>query len=252
MKKIVAIVAGVIASAVAPTTVMADDGVFRARVGVSSNDFETVWSGGTLKTDYTALNLGLSYISESQWYGDIAYKTDTSATWNTRELLSPDLNDEDYGRRDITVTVGKVLDNGVQLFAGYQNSRATMALPEIAQELFGWVAEEEFNVDGFFMGVGRSFSVGSGSLNLNASYGKMDGELVDAQGISNDGDDGKGYSLGASYSYVLGDAVSMTFEVKRQSYSYSYSNPSNPDILIADTGGDDDMTMVGINLNYQF
>lgn len=252
MKKMLIVAAGIVVSAVTPQVTIADDGVFRARVGVSSNDFDTVWSGGTLETSYTSLNLGFSYISESQWYGDIAYKTDTSATWNTGELLDPTFDDEDYSRRDITLTVGKVLDNGVQIFAGYQNSRATMALPQELQDAIGWVDEEEFNVDGFFVGLGRSFSVGPGSLNLNASYGKMNGELVDALGITNDGDDGKGYSAGASYSYVLGDAVSMTLEVKKQSYSYSYRNPSNPNIIIADTGGDDDMTMIGVNLNYQF
>ena len=82
MKKILIVAAGIVVSAVTPQVTIADDGVFRARVGVSSNDFDTVWSGGTLETSYTSLNLGFSYISESQWYGDIAYKTDTSATWN--------------------------------------------------------------------------------------------------------------------------------------------------------------------------
>ena len=246
MKKIVFL--GVSALMVASSSVVADDGVIRMRAGLSSNSFDTLWSGGDLETDYTSLNLGLSYITESQWYYDVAYKTDTSATWNTREL-SPGFNDgkdEDYGRRDLTLTVGKVLENGVALFIGYQNSAATMALPVDTWQAAGSVSEEEFDVKGFYFGVGRSFSVGEGSLNLNASYGKMDGELVDAGGFRNEGDDGKGYSLGLAYTYVLGSNTSLTFEAKRQSYSYEYDSE-----FIFLTGGDDNMTTFGINLNYQ-
>ena len=52
-----------------------------------------------------------------------------------RTLVEPNLNDgkdEDYSRTDVTLTIGKALDNGIQLFAGYQDSSATIALPAIS------------------------------------------------------------------------------------------------------------------------
>lgn len=221
------------------------DGSVRAKIGVSQNNFDTLWSGGVLEADYTSLNVGLTYISQDQWYLDLGYKTDTSADWNTAELL-PVSQDEDYERDDITITVGKII-NGVQLFVGYQNSKTDMALPLITQQLFGWVAEEEFNIKGYFAGLGRSFSIGEGSLNINGSMGWMDAELVDASGFSNDASGGDGYSVGASYTYFFGSKTSVSAELKHQNYSYEYSNQN---IIL--TAGDDQMTMFGININRQF
>lgn len=221
------------------------DGSVRAKIGVSQNNFDTLWSGGVLEADYTSLNVGLTYISQDQWYLDLGYKTDTSADWNTAELL-PVSQDEDYERDDITITVGKII-NGVQLFVGYQNSKTDMALPLITQQIFGWVAEEEFNIKGYFAGLGRSFSIGEGSLNINGSMGWMDAELVDASGFSNDASGGDGYSVGASYTYFFGSKTSVSAELKHQNYSYEYSNQN---IIL--TAGDDQMTMFGININRQF
>jgi len=165
--------------------------------------------------------------------------------------ISPDFNDgkdEDYTRDDLTVTIGKVLDNGMQLFAGYQDSSATIALPEISWGSEGYVDEEEMDVSGFFLGVGKSFKVGEGSINLNLAYGLMDGTLVDAEGRSWDSTDGDGYSLGASYTRFLTESFSLNFEVKKQKYSYEYDT-GGATIL---TSGDDEMTMIGANLVYQF
>lgn len=244
------LLAGAIIFASASPTLAEEDGMIRARIGLSSNDFTTLWSGGDLKTDYMSLNLGATYITPSAFYFDLGFKQDTSASWNTVELTDDfnDGKDEDYTRDDLTVTIGKVLDNGVQLFAGYQDSSATIALPEISWVQEGYVEEEEMDVSGFFLGVGKSFKVGEGSINLNLAYGFMDGTLVDAQGRSWDSTDGDGYSLGASYTRFLTESFSLNFEVKQQKYSYEYDTGGET-IL---TSGDDEMTMIGANLVYQF
>ena len=212
------LLAGAIIFASASPALAEEEGMMRARIGLSSNDFTTLWSGGDLKTDYMSLNLGATYITPSAFYFDLGFKQDTSASWNTVEI-SPAFNDgkdEDYTRDDLTVTIGKVLDNGIQLFAGYQDSSATIALPEISWVQEGFVEEEEMDVSGFFLGVGKSFKVGEGSINLNLAYGFMDGTLVDAEGRSWDSTDGDGYSLGASYTRFLTESFSLNFEVKKQ------------------------------------
>jgi hypothetical protein len=226
-----------------------EEGVVRARIGLSSNDFSTIWSGGDLKTDYISLNFGVTYITPNAFYFDLGVKQDTSASWNTVELNEGfnDGKDEDYSRDDITLTIGKALDNGVQIFAGYQDSSANITLPNIWVES-GYVEEEEIDVNGFFVGVGKSFKIGEGSFNLNASYGWMDGTLVDANGNDWDSTDGGGYSLGASYTRFLTESISLNLELKRQKYSYDYDTEG----AIILTSGDDQMTMVGVNLVYQF
>jgi hypothetical protein len=229
------IVSGLIGLSMATPTIASDDDLTRARVGISNNSFTTLYSGGPLEVDYASLNLGVTYITSDALYYDIAYKKGLSASWNTFELT--DFPDEDYSRSDITLTVGKALDNGVQVFAGYQNSSTDIALPAA----WNMVPEEEFNITGFFLGAGRSFKVSEGSLNLNLALGSMDAKLYDGQGIWHDSTKGSGYSIGATYTMFVSEGISANFELKQQNYDYEFENAPL-------TSGDDEMTMFGINL----
>ena len=226
---------GLIGLFMATPTIASDDDLTRARVGISNNSFTSLYSGGPLEVDYTSLNLGVTRITSDALYYDIAYKKGLSASWNTFELT--DFPDEDYSRSDITLTVGKALDNGIQVFAGYQNSNSAIALPT-SWEL---VPEEEFNITGFFLGAGRSFKVNEGSLNVNLALGSMDAKLLDGGGEWNDSTSGSGYSIGATYTMFLSEDISANFELKQQKYEYEFGTGPN-------TGGDDNMTMFGVNL----
>lgn len=213
-----------------------DDNLTRARVGISNNSFSSLYSGGDLDADFLSLNLGMTYITSDAFYYDLAYKKGLGTSWNTQELTgSPD---EDYSRTDITITIGKALDNGIQVFAGYQNSSTDIALPA-AWEM---VPEEEFNVTGFFLGAGRSFKVNDGSLNVNVALGSMDAELYDGDGIWHDSTSGSGYSLGATYTMFISEGMSVNFEFKQQKYDYDFNEEAPL------TAGDDHMTMIGVNL----
>ncbi len=250
MNKKIIVAAATALTLAAPLASFADEGAMRGRLGVSNNSFTTIWSGGDLETSYNSLNFGFTYITPKSYYYDLAIKKSLSASWNTVELTdgTNDGRDEDYARNDLTFTVGKVLDNGVQVFAGYQDSSATIALPPISwvQDL-GSVVEEEIDVSGFFLGAGKSIKLGEGSLNLNAAYGSMSATLVDAGGIANDSSGGNGYSIGATYTHFFTDDLSVNFELKQQKYSYDFSSPD-----IALTSGDDKMTMIGFNVVRQF
>lgn len=247
-KKIIVAVASTLTLAPCLAT-FADEGAMRGRLGVSNNSFTTLWSGGDLETSYNSLNFGVTYITPESYYYDLAMKKSLSASWNTVELTGDDNDgrDEEYARNDLTFTVGKVLENGVQVFAGYQDSSATIALPPISWVQAGSVVEEEIDVSGFFLGAGKSIKLGKGSLNLNAAYGSMSATLVDAEGIANDSSGGNGYSIGATYTHFFTDDLSANFELKQQKYSYDFSNTD-----IALTSGDDKMTMIGFNVVRQF
>lgn len=245
----------------------ADDGIFRARIGFSENDYSTIWSGGDLKVDYTSINYGASYIFSNAFYADLSYKTNDDGEWNTCELLqdancqtsyfnnggqlvNADVSDQDYDRDDLTLTIGKVLENGIQLFGGYQQSESDIDLPD---ELFpvadGFIDKEEIDLDGFFFGIGKAFSVGPGSLNLNFAYALMDAELIDSIGEKSKGD-GDGYSLGLAYSYYFTDNLGLNLEYKMQRYSYDFDLSQSAAAQV--TSGDDDLDMFGINFIGQF
>mgnify|MGYP001583086644 CR=1 FL=1 len=234
-------------------TIASDDDLTRARVGVSSNNFTTIYSGGDLDASFKSLNLGLSYIRSDAIYFDLAYKHTLSGSWEAYRnvfTLDPEsgepvfvdegMRKDDYDRNDITLTVGKVLDTGVQVFAGYQNSATDIAGQWIV------VDEEGFDVSGFFIGVGKSFKVNKGSLNINAAYGSMSAELIDGRGDAHDSTSGSGYSVGATYTIYLNDSLSANFELKQQKYDYDFDD--NAPL----TAGDDKMTMIGINIARPF
>ena len=231
---------------------IADDGIWRGRIGVSQNDFTTIWSGGDLEVDYMSINAGVSYITPDANYFDLAYKTNIDGEWNTQALTEfNDGRDEDYDRDDITITIGRVLESGLQVYGGYQDSHADIYLPPVSwvQEE-GSVVKEEIDITGFFFGVGKSYKLGEGSLNLNAAYGFMDAELIDAEGVKSKADGGDGFSLGVAYSYYFSNTLGVSFEFKQQKYSYDFDLSEGAAAQV--TSGDDELTMLGVNLIRQF
>lgn len=245
----------------------AEDGIFRARIGFSENDYSTIWSGGDLEVDYRSINYGVSYIFSNAFYADLAFKTNDDGEWNTCELLqdancrvaysdsngqlvNADVSDQDYDRDDLTITIGKVLENGIQLFGGYQQSESDIDLPDgLFPVAGGFVDKEEIDLDGFFIGIGKPFSIGPGSLNLNFAYALMDAELIDSIGEKSKGD-GDGYSLGLAYSFYFTDNLGLNFEYKLQRYSYDFDLSQSAAAQV--TSGDDDLDMIGINFIGQF
>ncbi len=183
----------------------AQDGVIRGRVGVSQNTFNTLWSGGQLESNFQSLNLGGTYILPSGWYFDAALKNSLGAKWTGGSNT-----DEPYKRQDITLTAGKALGDGIQVFGGYQQANSTITL-------HGGV-EERFDVKGVFTGVGKSIPMTVGSVNLNAAVGAMAGRLLDGMSpqVWHTSKLGYGTSLGATYSYPLAPKSTLSFEYKLQ------------------------------------
>jgi hypothetical protein len=227
---------------------IADDNLLRARAGVSYNSYDTVWSGGPLKTDFYSLNLGASYVTQDRWYVDGSFRGSMNGTWNSVELATPNNGkDEDYKRNDYTLTIGKGLNDNWTVFGGYQYSDSTITLPAAFISAYNTVNEETLKIGGFFVGGAKSFVVGNGSLSVNASVGAMKAELVDSIGIKHTSDTGFGGSVGTSYSYYFTKNLGLMAEAKYQKYSYDY--PASSMIL---TSGDDTMKLIGLNLIVQY
>jgi hypothetical protein len=232
----------------------AEEGTIRGRVGVSQNNFNSLWSGGELKSSYQSLNLGTTYIHSSGFYGDLGYKTPLAkAKWNTVELTNRqgslnDGEDEKFTRKDTTFTLGKAFDGGWTSFLGYQDSRSKMDLPARWVSSYGSRPDESFNVNGYFVGGGKSFDFKeNGSFSLSGAVGKMKAKLQDSNSRWNNSTGGSGYSLGAGYNYFFDKNIGINLEIKQQKYRYTFSNSA---ILL--TSGDDKMLSYGINLIAQF
>lgn len=221
----------------------AQDGVIRARAGISNNDFTSLFSGGVLKSKFNSLNLGATYIQTSGMYYDVALKNSLSAKWGV-DGGARNGEEDAYSRRDLTFTVGKALDGGIQVFGGYQQADSTINLgPNSVPANF----EEEFNVKGFFAGVGKTIPMSVGSVNLNAAVGAMKGRLLDGSATWHSSKVGTGFSLGAVYSYPVDNKTNLSFELKSQQYKYKFDDANFPN-----TGGNDKMTMLGVSVARQF
>jgi hypothetical protein len=240
MKKIAKISVGIIVL-LAATAASAQDGVIRGRVGIAQNSFSSLFSGGGLTSNYQSLNTGATYILSSGWYADGALKQSIGAKWDVDGGVRADQKGNEYKRQDITLTLGKALDGGVQVFGGYQQAKSTINLGPGAANF-----EEHFDVKGFFVGAGKTIPMSVGSVNLNAAIGQMTGRLFDGGSVWHDSDKGTGYSLGATYSYPLAEKMTLSVEYKLQTYKYKFDANS------PNTGGDDKLQVFGANVSYQF
>jgi hypothetical protein len=250
VNKATKVMAGVLILLGCVSAASAQDGVIRGRVGVSQNNFSSLYSGGPMKSDYKSLNTGITYIQATGWYADLALKNSMSAKWSLNGFGNDSNNglqigsgNDPYVRKDITLTVGKALDGGIQLFGGYQQANSTIDMGPLFPTRAHY--KEEFNVKGYFVGIGKTFAMPVGSVNLNGALGQMKGRLLAGNENWYESDTGTGFSLGATYSYPLAEKTTLSLEYKTQAYKYKIS--SGPS-----TGGDDKIQVFGANISYQF
>lgn len=217
------------------TAAAAQDGVIRGRAGISQNKFNTLWSGGVLESNFQSLNLGGTYILPTGWYYDAALKSSLNAKWTGGTNY-----DEPYKRQDYTLTIGKALADGFQVFGGYQQSNSNITLSNDVVE--------QFNIKGLFVGLGKTIPLSVGSVNLNAAIGAMSGRLLDGMSPQewHDSKLGTGLSFGATYSYPLNSKDTLSFEYKNQSYRYELKNWNGG------TAGDDKVQVFGVSIAHQF
>jgi hypothetical protein len=230
----------------ATASLYAQEDLVRGRLGISQNNFSSIYSGGPMKSDYQSLNAGLTFIRPSGWYFDAGVKNSISAKWSlngagTDSGSSIGNGTDSFKRQDLTFTVGKALDDGIQVFGGYQQANSSIDLGSSVNNYI-----EKFNVRGYFVGAGKTFPLSVGSINLNGAVGQMKARLLDATATWNDSNSGSGYSVGATYSYPLAEKTTLSFEYKFQAYNYKFGSSS------PNTGGDDKLQVLGANISYRF
>ena len=242
-KCVTAIAVLAVCATVIPATAAAENTV-RLRAGVARLNYVSPDPSGDLKSDFNALLLGATVITESNWYVDLGSRTSMSAKWNTSELFGdvfPGIEDQDFDRKDYTLTVGKALGDGLSVFGGFQNGESEL---KIDLTPFGGIAEWiKQKTQGFFGGVGKGFSMGNGVLALSGAIGIMNAEISYSDGSPSDkSDSGSGVSLGVAYNYFFTKNIGITAELKHQSYKLKYT----------DFSGDERLTQLGVSVLGQF
>jgi hypothetical protein len=229
MRKLAALAVLTVGAAALPGSVFAQDGTVRVRAGLASVNYTSPVQGSPdLESNYAALTLGGSYITQSGWFADLGVRTSLSAEWNTKEVFGG-VKDDDFSRTETTVTVGKSLGDGLSVFGGLQISTSKFSL-SAANTITG--NNEDLTFDGqlWFAGASKSLPVGGGSLSFSGALGVLQQELTYSQGFglpAEKSDSGFGASLGVAYSYPLSKSLSVMADLRGQSYSVKYSGESN-------------------------
>jgi hypothetical protein len=205
------------------------DGI-RVKAGVVNLSYENPYGTNipTFKLSGPAMVLGASYVfSDMGVYIDYTSRNMLgNPTWNTQEI-NPGIAIPDQPGKlsDNTITIGKMLGDGMFAFAGYQSQVDDHGLSDPAN---GYSVQKKVTTDGFFLGGGKALSLGHGWLTPTVALAMMGQKMSvsDNQGLSDNSsnDPGLGYSLGLAYSYPITTNFDITADAKQQIY-----NPKNSD-----------------------
>lgn len=227
MKKLIPLIPLLVGAGLAQNA-SAQDSAVRVRAGVAGVSFvapSTTPGTPDLESDYTALVLGGSYVTAGGWYGDLGWRGSTGAKWNAGEVVgNPAVEDQDFSRNEVTLTVGKLLGDGLSVFGGAQFIQSSL---DLAANISISGNQESVDVDDtiLFVGVAKSFAIGSGSLNVSGALGVMNEETSYSAGFNlaaEESDNGVGYSLGVGFSHPLTSFLSIQADLRHQSYSVEY------------------------------
>jgi hypothetical protein len=200
------------------------------------------------KVSGSVLTLGGSYVfTDLGVFVDFTNRSSlgSSTTWNAADF-NPGLGISDQPAKfsDNTLTVGKMLGDGLFAFAGYQQQETTTQFDfnDGLGNIFA--SNDKATLSGYFAGAGKAFSVGPGWLTTTASLAMMGFNYSYSDNTPSSGsfssDAGLGYSLGLSYSYPMTAQYDLVGEGKYQSYKPK-------DWTVANT-----VTVLGLNVVGKF
>ena len=229
---------------------------FRLYAGVAPTAYKISFDGSspypnqTAKSQYTAANVGLTWISPKGIYVDVSGQQSLSAThdlWNSVTSQSQDFSHDSY-----TLTGGYVhgFSQGASIsgFGGYLKSTTTLNAPR-PPFLF---SQDKFDSKGIFVGVGGGIPALGGQVTASGAIAFMSGRWTDdkvSNAYSNKADYTFGYSLGAAYTYKFTQAWGVTGDLRYQRYNYNFDvySITEPAFQVSEK-----ILSAGVRLSYQF
>ena len=204
------------------------------------------YSNQTAKSNYTAANLGLTWISPKGIYVDFAASQSLSATndlWNSVPNTPP----QDFSHDTYTLTGGysHAFGQGASVsgFGGYTVSNTQLNAPSV----LGFT-KDKFDSQGIFVGAGGGIPALRGQFTGSVAIAVMKGKWTDDAGFNNTADATGGFSLGGAYTYPITPALGVTADLRYQQYKYNFG-------VVAGTAAytvTEKITSLGVRLGYQF
>jgi hypothetical protein len=236
---------------------------FRLNAGVApttykvSFDSNSPYPDQTAKSQYTAINFGVTWVSARRIYVDYSRQQSMSAKHDLwKDSSVPE--EQDFSHTSDTLTVGyvHVFEKGanVSVFGGYTQGKTTLNAPLGATVPGGGTidfSKDTFDSKGIFVGVGGGMPALGGQITGSVAVAGMSGKWKDDNGFDNSADTTFGFSIGAAYTYKFTPAWGVTADLKAQSYKYNFgtytSTVTEPAYTVTER-----IVSTGVRLSYQF
>lgn len=245
MKKVMATMVISAAAMALPQAVQAE-GLVRIRAGVAPTDYTLSFSDTSqkIKSDYTAKNVGLTFVSEGGFYLDMIGQTSGDAT---HDAYAPTYPDQKFTRTDFTLTLGLSIpgQSGTgSVFGGFKAGSSEFSAPPG----FSWT-KDTFSTAGIFFGAGYAFPAIGGQIGINGAIAFMSGTWEDdgVPKIKEDADYTFGYSFGLGYTYMFGKNFGLAVDYKWQHYSYGFDQGT-----LSPYTADENINSLGLTALVQF
>lgn len=208
---------------------MAEEGVVRAKVSYGLANYTSPSANSDIKSNYSTLALGGSYIWPTNVFVDFTTKSSLSASYNAGSVVpSLHTSDQPFSRTENVLTVGMPVDNGIQASAGLFTAKTTLKL--------GTYGEFSQKMTGVTAGAGKAFPIDEGRLGvagLNGAVAVLTASNTDRFGNVANSNLSFGLSVGAAYNYVINKYLSAAADAKFQSYMIRYPTFSGNEQIFA-------------------
>jgi hypothetical protein len=199
----------------------------------------------TAKSTYTAVNVGLTWVSPKAIYVDFAAQQSLSATHDLWKSVTS--QDQDFSHDSYTLTAGysHVFDKGISVsgFGGYTVSNTVLNAPR----QLGFT-KDKFDSHGIFVGVGAGIPALGGQFSGSVALAGMSGKWKDDVAYSNSADYTVGFSLGAAYTYKISQAWGVGADIRLQQYKYTFGTyTTQPAYSVKEN-----ISSLGVKAGYQF
>lgn len=204
---------------------------FKIRAGAASTSYELSGDYITAKSDYTPINVGLTYAADNGFYVDLAGSSGSGEHdgWGFGGYPA-----EEFKREDYALIAGKSFlnqNNGIAgtFYGGLKNGKTTLGAQNVP--FVAWYSET-FETTGVVFGGGVSFPIAQGSagaVGVNLGVGVMTAKWKDDTGFDVDSDTAVGGSFGVSYTFPFTSNFGIVADYKYNAYSYDFGgDTANP------------------------
>jgi len=207
----------------------------------------------TGRSTYVTGGIGVTIASEN-YYFDLIYTTSFETTIDFQDTEDGGLTfEDDFERNDLSLTLGKTLNNGLAIYVGYKSAKntSTFSGDEVDEP-----SKDIFKSTGPYIGVAKSVSLKNASLSFNVAVASLKGKFESTDDTINnlEADNTLGYSLHITYDHFLTADSGMMIKGSFQQYRYDdfvFDGPfDDPLLLGAQVTFDREETIIVAELIY--